>query len=124
MRRRRDASMKMNLYDSVLVSERYRRDLYDARCNNANKTPYYSCVTRVTVKICTTLAVIIEWSGRQCSSPTHQRGCVTHPSSAREGATWSADWNVFSCEFRASSASDLTPYSGYEELPIGDTMSS
>ena len=82
---------------------------------------YYFALPKTTVKICTTLAIIIEWSGRQWLTDSVEARMCVHPSSAREGATWSADWNVFSCEFRASSASDLTPYSGYEELPIGDT---
>ena len=33
---------------------------------------------------------------------------------------WS-DWNVLSCEF-GRLPSDLTPYSGCAELPIGDTI--
>ena len=51
-------------------------------------TPYYFTLElpKTTVKICTTLAVIIEWRAAVAHRQLEARMCVD-PSSAREGAT-------------------------------------
>ena len=59
-----------------------------------------------------------------CLFDCHTRMRV-HPSSGGKGAVWllcGQVGNVLSCEF-GRLPSDLTPYSGCAELPIGDVLS-